>query len=391
MTYVCDACVEDVELAKFVRANLCSTECDYCLRESDENIAADMSDLAEHVRGMIEREWTDPVNELPYDSREGGYQGIVIGDPYELFAEIEFELDDARLLEDLCEYFWTESWCQRNYFSLSPPDRLRYGWTNFKDVVKHHRRFTFWQSNEDSEEFSHPDNLPSSQMMRELAQVLQCAPVTYVVTPAETIWRVRIHDSKKVLSTPNEFTSPPLSKAIFSNRMSPAGVPMFYGSTTFDTAALETINPERATLSAIVTGAAFQPTRDLIVLDLSSRLDPPSFFSPDPRLRYAINFLNHFSSDISQPIVKDGREHVDYVPTQVFTEFIRYELPASDGVSYDGIKYASSRNGLGCYVIFADQAACLEPQEGGSRGHSQLLRFVPDSIDSKNAIDVVRS
>ena len=78
--YVCLKCISD----KFVQDRLTGFEergvCDYCGRTSPDgiSIAVDVEELIRIVAGAIRREFADPVDELPYETREGGYQGNVI-------------------------------------------------------------------------------------------------------------------------------------------------------------------------------------------------------------------------------------------------------------------------------------------------------------------------
>jgi hypothetical protein len=88
-----------------------------------------------------------------------------------------------------------------------------------------------------------------------------------------------------------------------------------------------------------------------------------------------LKFLHDFSREISSPVEKDGREHIEYVPTQILTEFIRVVLgnghPSSYGYehfhnlwagreSIDGIAYKSSRLASAtCYCLFLQNDQCI--------------------------------
>lgn len=85
-----------------------------------------------------------------------------------------------------------------------------------------------------------------------------------------------------------------------------------------------------------------------------------------------------FTKALAQPIRRDGQPHIEYVPTQVFTEFVRHVMKGPQGVPIHGIKYPSSKNEKDCYVIFANKADCLALT--GQRRGPQLLKFVDGSI-----------
>src|SRR6185437_6461579 len=100
--------------------------------------------------------------------------------------------------------------------------------------------------------------------------------------------------------------------------------------------------------------------RDALILDLTHLPPVPSVFAeladsleydPRPRLR----FLHSISHEISRPVARDDRVHIEYVPTQVVTEYVRTAVTIN-GRSVDGIRYRSSRRrAQTALVLFADQ------------------------------------
>ncbi len=372
---VCKECVEDIALRKFVHDNAAPGKCDYCGAQSGQPIVCGLSEVLEFMDEVISEEFGDPNNELPYDSGEGGWQGDV-WDIFDVFDEIEFYLENESLLKDIRGHFFDRQFCRKDYFAASPSERVIHAWDRFKSVVKHERRYTFWTSLEDGEAEYHPDHLPPGHMLREIADIIHQIGLVATISPGTEIWRVRV--SSKPLSRTSDFTSPPVDRAIQPNRMSPAGVPMFYGSDDSQTAMIETVDPAQLTNQAIY-GGRFTPARGLCLLDLTAVPKIDSFFAVNRDVRHAIHFLWHFASDLSRPIKRDRSPHIDYVPTQVFTEYVRFELKAPSGGRFDGLKYRSSRNGKPCYVVFATQDQCLksEPRQG-----ERLLQFVEGSIST---------
>jgi hypothetical protein len=79
----------------------------------------------------------------------------------------------------------------------------------------------------------------------------------------------------------------------------------------------------------------------------------PDGYDYDPRPR--LNFLHKISGEISRPIARDDRVHVEYVPTQIVTEYVRTAVRINRR-KVDGIRYNSSRkNAKTALVLFADQ------------------------------------
>ena len=164
---------------------------------------------------------------------------------------------------------------------------------------------------------------------------------------------------------------------------------MFYGTESFETAMLETFDPLRAK-GKLISGSCFQPLNDLRVLDLVNLPAAPGYFAIDEQgIRDPLLFLHQFVTDVVRPIQRDGREHIEYVPTQVFTEFVRWELTGSDDIKFDGLRYRSSRNGDPCIVLFCDHEQCLEQagKDSWNRVH-QVLQFDRASIKTIKPGDV---
>jgi hypothetical protein len=69
----------------------------------------------------------------------------------------------------------------------------------------------------------------------------------------------------------------------------------------------------------------------------------PSILDGDEQNLYraATGFLHEFTDDLTKPIAKDGREHIEYVPPQVVTEYVRYRLQQHVGRPVHGILYRS--------------------------------------------------
>ena len=156
--------------------------------------------------------------------------------------------------------------------------------------------------------------------------------------------------------------SPPADKAVFANRMSPSGIPMFYGAFDVKTALKETYETSEDEVKAFC--ATFKAVRDLVVIDMSSEFEIPSLFDAERRYkRGAIKFLIDFVEDFSKPIQRSDGAHVEYVPTQIVTEYFRHLLTVNNQ-RIDAVIYPSSKEKSGkAIVIFANSAQCIEPNE----------------------------
>ena len=364
---ICQKCIGDPALGEFISSNATETVCSYCGQADANPFASPLSRVVQQIARIINEEFKH--DELKaYEAGNGDFY------PYyrcfeDLLDRIGFWPEHFRVKTDVASFFNKRTWWWKDTFS----DRRECGWKRFCDVVRHSRRYTLWSSTEDIVPEGHPLYMPPSMILNEISAVVAELGLIRELPQDSLFWRVRLG---KVSNRPEEFTSPPTEKAVQPNRMSPKGIPMFYGADDFETAALEIapLNPE----GHYVSGAPFKCLRPMRILDLTvdftRKVGQKSYFAPDGRAwRNDIAFLEKFSRDVSRPLTSDNeflqqlmgqpQPDVDYVPTQVFTEHVRYHVKWN-GQPVDGISYSSSKNRRNCCVLFFDQDDCLKAREG---------------------------
>jgi HEPN/RES N-terminal domain 1/RES domain len=379
-THVCADCFTDEAIQQFVAGRMIETKCDYCGRSSDALIAAPMDDVLGLMANGLSVEWNDAVDELPYESAEGGYQGRAY-DTWEFFDEVVgFPTEDAKLKKDIAHAFRDRLWCQRNYFSLSEQDALLIGWEEFCHEVKHERRYFF---------LDHPRALAAGpqdgqapigmretptpgEVLDEIADLVRDLSLVKPLALGHRFVRARSCHPATTFTTAADLGAAPVEKAVNTNRMSPSGIPMFYGSEQENTAVAETAEGP-GTLSI----GLFETLRGLRVLDLTNLPQTPSVFLADAfEQRIRITFLKRFVRDLQKPIARDGREHIEYVPTQVVTEYFRHVFEDEEGRRLDGILYRSAKTagGVNC-VLFCENENCCDNVPAGWQGERMWLRL----------------
>lgn len=378
--YVCDKCFDDEGMKDFIRGNAIKKMCSYCGRRSKKNIAAHIEEVFSHISSSLDHEWDDPANCLPYESREGGYLGET-WDMIDLLQQIEFAgANNDNIIEEMQNAFdFDRLWCRRDPFSATLNEEMMWAWKDFCKQVKHKSRYVFFkmESEEKDESNSFRDEEASHLVLNGLSRLVIDTNLIDIVEVGSLFYRVRMDDKKRYKEV-EQLGPPPEEYAIYSNRMSPSGIPMFYCSSSIKTALEEVNIPGRGGIASIGT---FQSMQQMLILDLSKKVTIPSLFSESTRhLRGAIIFMKSFSDDICKPIKKDGREHTEYVPTQIVTEFFRYLFKDESGRVVNGIKYRSSKGAGESYVFFATQNNFV----GGirrpySRESTQLFKLVKSS------------
>lgn len=376
-TFVCARCFADKGITDFIMRRAELMQCSFCLYIGDFPTAAPFDEVVEHIQECLHREYDRAGNQLPYDGREGGFLGATTWDTHDLILEeVELELPNdlhGELFWAICKVLENDQWCEAHAFRLNDDEQARYSWQNFTEVTKHSRRYFFGNYGADSRD--NELDTPGEVLDRIFNYGRQAG--SFKDLPEGTpMFRARWQASDSYLESPAELGPPPEDKATQSNRMSPPGVVMFYAAAAVETALLETANAP----GQFAVGR-FETLSKAKILDLTAIPPIPSLFleteytSKLLDIRRMLKFLRHVATQISRPIERDDRAHVEYVPTQVVTEFIRSQVRVA-GDDINGIKYGSSVHpGHVSYVLFATQENIL-PANDAPKDDRYWLKLV---------------
>lgn len=343
---VCHQCFSDTDLIELIETYETSGNCSYC--RQDEAFIAPLSEIAAFIRSRLESFYSLAVDHLPYESREGGYQGRH-EDTYDCLYEsvgLELTSDGERDLRwELVNEVGDEIWCDYDWLSLDIDQSLLSSWEHFCSVTKSQRRFFFHRFGENNER--HPDERSVFEFLRETAHLIEHHELVRDLPEGTDFFRAR-PNSGGCWTTASELGPPPAGFALQSNRMNPPGIPMFYGASNASLALAETRAQD-------VTVGTFSATRPIRVVDLAHLPPVPGFFSEAPRAEIkTLVFLHLLSRRLADPVEQSNRVNVDYIPTQIITEFLR-DYPFSGG-GVDGIQYVTTLPEVGFNtVLFATQ------------------------------------
>lgn len=348
-------------IKKFIRRNADMGYCDYC--NKNKYVIA-LEDLMIFMMEAVQAFYTDPANFMSYNSREGGYLGNVYDSSEILQEHFGLEINEETLFNDIFDSLdYSKGWANEMEYYDSPSDKLLYSWKYFKQLVKNRSRYFFGLVKDlNSEHYL----INSNDMLKEIGDSIKKFNLINVLPAGTVLYRCRQHkEGDLMVTTPKGMTSPPDENAVNANRMSPAGISMFYGAFQVETSLAETLDYENNDLEFCTT-VGFITNTELTIIDLSALPDLPSPFD-QKKLKdyYRISFMRDFVKDLMSPIKRDGRVHIDYVPTQVVTEYFRF--PFSDKLKGNkrihGIVYPSSKNGKKACVLFFDNTESLEVLE----------------------------
>ncbi|CUJ42726.1 HEPN-associated N-terminal domain-containing protein [Achromobacter aegrifaciens] len=351
MKNVCAACFDDKDLRSWIRAHNGPRGCWACAQRDAPT--APLDNIQTRILECAQRYYGRAVDQMYYNSREGGYIGEH-WDSYDLMQMLDIALprDDGSLFDAIVDALGQEPWCHYDVGTLDLDNALRSSWKSFCQTIKHKRRFFFHSTGEDSR-----DTWTPLSLLRHIADHCEQIGLIRDIPPRTRLWRARPDLQKGKRARAADFGPPPSEYALQSNRMNPPGISMLYAASSIKTALHET----RTTSARL---GLWRVAESLRVLDLRALPPVPGMFSDTSRTaRHALRFLHSFSNDIMQPVERSQRVNVDYLPSQVVTEFIR-DYPFQDG-AIDGIAYPSSVTKAGWNVaLFLEPANLgLEPPE----------------------------
>ena len=253
---------------------------------------------------------------------------------------------------------------------MNEAEKLIYSWERFRDFTTS-KHYNVNGTGADSVD-AFDDPIQPQEVLEGIGNAIsQVADRMFGLTNDIRIVRGRAENPAETLSTVQELGPPP-TVAAGHNRMSRAGVSVFYGAESTETT-LKEIKPSEC-LAATV--GCWTSSRELLYLDLLAAEPVPSLFDTEAGLeRQVLRFLASFAQDLAQPISK-RKAALDYIPTQIATAYIGDRL--LDG-AIDAIRYSSAvdkPDGV-CWVVFTDHDECQGPDPLLILDLSSVRRYEP--------------
>lgn len=357
---VCRDCIGDKHLKEYITANGYMSTCDYCGRRRK---VVTVEDLLSPIMSGIRFEF-----EKAYDYYFDGEYIVDTLSVYDMVHDIlafEAGIDNEKLLNDISSTLNDDLWCERNMLRGKDHEKYLLSWHQFCKLVKEKMRYVFFRSYEKNID---PDMPSPAEILDLLAAGIESLGLIQTKPERTQLFRGRTHSEGEELK---DFGPPPANKAS-SNRMSPEGIPMFYAAFEVETALAEICDEKPC-----ATIARFLTSRVLKLVDLSrlNRMKIPSLFDEDKReRRQLVRFLKNFAEEISSKV--EGNPAIDYIPTQIITEFFRYVFKPMDNTTLDGIVYSSAARKDGhCIVLFMDNKDYEDDEKCMVNKEKMLLRL----------------
>ena len=386
--FVCGECIDDLGIINFISFVGTEGKCSFCDEEPSK--VAPLDDVTEHMETCLKEEYDDALNWLYYDRETGDFIGRT-WDTWDLITDdIGLNLPndyDGKLLREIIDRLPEIVWCEAKPYDLPSHEKVRYNWARFCEIVMHRRRFFF------EDYAAQPSDGTSSpgEILRKIFEYADMYDLFEVLPVGTQLFRARRLEPGTRLTTAQDLGPPPKAFANQANRMSPPGIPMFYGCDCPETSLRET-----SSKVGRFTVGCFRTLRAATILDLTGIPTVPSLFEAVPdrlefRPREVLGFLNHLADEMSKPIQRDDRAHVNYVPTQVVTEFVRSRVERRDSRIY-GIKFLSAVHpGYVSYVIFCTQENLFPaPERSLPLGNDRWLELASAREHDVTREDIMR-
>ncbi|BBD03373.1 MULTISPECIES: HEPN-associated N-terminal domain-containing protein [Sphingobium] len=386
--HVCGTCLADEGLAEAAATLAGARQCDFCGRRFRSERAVSIDLIAAYIMGCIAQDYDIPENVLFLDPEsDNGWAGMT-WDKWEIVQDhlsTEWEVAEAvsSILDD------DRQWCERNPGQWLPSRQLGEAWESFSRYVKHSSRFMFLREDEQPRGYhdrQDDDFVPATAMLDLLGDAVRSAGLIRTLGTGTRIYRARAvgegqpwHRSAADLGPPPESDNGPPA-----GRMNAAGIAIFYGALDPETPLHEALQS-----NGRVAMGVFSPLRPLRLLDLSGQAPLPYvgiFHNATRGQRGLAQFMSAFIDDIARISARDGREHIDYVPAQIVTEYFRRVFRIDDA-ALDGIIYPSTRSAQGRNIALFVQRDDIQ----GLSRWGETLRFRPrlSSFFNVTAVDGV--
>jgi len=367
---VCYHCVENESLKEFIKRNANYKYCESCGRKSNRNIAISFEDFAENIDESLKSEFIDPGDLLASDDEDGWDNCIDSSDMFiDDIADIQSNSDT--LSEALKDYFIDRQWIRESDYYPTYSDSLLLSWNYYADIVKTKWRYTFFFEKPSEYE---PSMLDAQNTFDEIWKLIKSNDLIIELKKGTVVYRSRVHYKKEMIKQAKDIGTP-LSKYVKSgSRLSPIGIPLFYGSFDKATAVAEMKKDKRKKFYSI---GKFVTVKSINVIDLSNYLGEPGYFSDDKKNIEPVKFLNEFIDLISKPI-DDEIDFLEYIPTQVFTEYLRHMAKSNDNIK--GIIYKSSKSDTNNIALFYQNSECRDKAGSASKDDYLLLVSIEKCI-----------
>ncbi len=364
---ICSNCLKkhisgDPDLLQLFDSNKKDQKCGFCNRNT-KVINIDL--ITERILSAIKLFYQSQESAgIPWPDDDYGWTSGIYSTE-DVFSDLC--IDKNAVSEFIINQINCDCWIKLEDYFISGSEFMINSWENFSKIVKYERRYTFLQS-----ESYDNENMNPIAFLEKLFEDLVILDLFKNIDTTKNIYRVRIHKKEEIVKNAEEIGTIAPEKCHKSNRFSAAGIPLFYGSFEKESALEEVVNNEYEKTLDDITVGEFKLTDTAHLVDFTNLPKLPGIYSKDNHFRETIIFFESFIKEISKPIVRDGYENINYCPTQIIIEYIRFNKEW--GTEIHGIIYPSSKNSKKkCCALFINNDHCYNKGDDIQKSEMGLI------------------
>ena len=315
--FICVHCIGDDYLRDIVsRAVTENEECSFCGGAPAAEFDVFMEAFMVGVNNSFKQ--ADDAG-MPW---EGGYvfETFEQDEVLDRFGWVAAGGHDVAVVDEIRGRLAEKTYASRWWIETEPDEAFSTAWKDFREQILHRTRFVFWARKDTEGPYLGAGGVSVTKVLEAIGNLLASFDLITTLPVGTVTYRARGHarqeDSRGWGATQVGTNLP--KNTTSSSRMSPAGIPLFYGADDVETALAEVAHADDR---EFFTVGKFVTTEPVTVIDLTYVPPVPSIF--DPVLGGAqgeLSFLNELVDELRQPI-DTARSNLDYVPTQVFCEY----------------------------------------------------------------------
>ncbi|MBB6062764.1 hypothetical protein HNP65_001216 [Thermosipho japonicus] len=387
--YCCTKCFEDNHIKDYIKSKGTIGKCSICQKENVH--ISKFSDVANFIIEGLRKAYDIVENEGFWDPEAKCFKNPVndnnigksifkilfseekiFSNDFDEKAAKEFlqklmnsikptKRDIAKGDNDLYSDIESPNWMFIGEFYYSEDEekkkKLFYSWNEFKKVTKYNFRF-----------FDVSKCKKRIELLRELKNIFN--KMEKELPEGKTLYRSRIYNNPlENLKIPCDIGPAPINNTK-NNRFSPAGISYMYLSEDMETCINE-VNPQ---IKDNVLVGEFKLKKKINILNLTDSPVKSIFCNDyDHKVRMIFkNFIIKFAEEVSKPMKISDNKEIEYVPTQVLSEYVRK-------LGYKGIMYKSSLNKDSYnYVLFF----------GPEDDNNEYIEYFENYLELKNLFNV---
>ncbi|MDJ0378501.1 RES domain-containing protein [Cryobacterium sp. PH31-L1] len=370
---VCLDHIEDEYLRARLAPDVAEHVCSFCPRTSTNGaaaIAVNLEHLAAVVAEVAVRFYEDAVN-APFMDGEISVQDF---DTLEVVYNMLDDSLPASLLDSIVKSVAELIHEPQIWIRLDNVSYVEFGWSSFADTVKHTSRLVLAPRSGHAQEPTPPEDLYT--FLTALSGIVnETTGLVQVLEAGARIYRARIERDagaleREVQEDPAKKLGPAPQGSAAAGRMNAQGISLFYAAMEEETACAEVVAHSAYNEAVVGEFTVQQPLR---IFDLTRVPVRPSIFDESAGPIYPfIAFFDLFRDAITQPVILDGKHPVDYAPTQVVTEFLRWGTQAKlDGIAWESRVVPDGKN----IVLFYGPDTPMRSTKEPDKEESELWRL----------------